>query len=193
MVKKMINTNKEKNQIHQDYIWRNAIQKEHLCARQWETEWGFYKEANNMTEINDSAKTSSKNSSFLPPIHTKSVDNNSFFPSKLPLGLSKDPDSTISAYLMSYKVNSLKQYHYPCEKYTVPPTTQSELGWTWAPASKRIPFNQAFARPEQKLGYYTLEKFQFAQGRQNVQKWWGGGPESIHILKHKVPKREKPF
>ena len=97
----------------------------------------------------------------------------------------------MSAYLASYQIQSLKKYQYPREKYSYPPTTQSQVGWPWVDESLCIPFDQAFARKDQKIGYHTLEKFRFAKGQTDVFRWWGGGPEAINILKKPVERKPR--
>ena len=74
-------------------------------------------------------------------------------------------------------------HQYPQEKYTVPPTTATEFGWTWVPESKRVPFGEDLNRPDQKLGTYSLERFPTSHQRRSVYKWWGGGPESLKRMR----------
>ncbi len=127
----------------------------------------------------------------LPEIDSKFIPKQSRFPSKLPLGLSADPESTINAYLGAYAIRSLAMHSYPQEKYSLPPTSLSEYGWAWDKKQLK-PFGQDLNRPEQKVGYYSLEdRFQERRGLQSVHKWWGGGPESFMKFDRSFSKGDK--
>ena len=103
-------------------------------------------------------------------------------PSKFPKELIENQDSDLGAYLTSYKINEFKMYHWPLEKYTVPPTTSLECGWAWN-KSRQVPFAKHLNRPNQKVGYYSLEKFPTHHGLRDPLQWWGGDQESLLILR----------
>ena len=121
--------------------------------------------------------------SSLPKIEDKFLV--SPIPSKLPPGLTDDPNSLMSTYLTTYNIKLLKKYHYPTEKYVTPPTTQSEIGWTnasWLKDAKLVPYGQR-RRSEQFPTTYSLDRFTYARGKGSVFKWWGGGPDSLKRMR----------
>lgn len=93
----------------------------------------------------------------------------------------------MSAYQISYNLKLLQNYYYPIEKYSKPPTTQSEIGWNWAPKEKWTPFGKDYARPDQMIGTYTIDNFKYGRGKGDVFKWWGGSPDSLRIKKKSPP------
>ena len=87
----------------------------------------------------------------------------------------------MSAYLTTYNIKLLKAYHYPTEKYSSPPTTQSEIGWTngkWLDESQLIPFGR-IQKSAQYANTYVIDRFKYSRGKGSVFKWWGGGPDSL--------------
>lgn len=66
-----------------------------------------------------------------------------------------------------------------------PPTTQSEIGWTykWIEEDRLkelqlIPFGQA-RKQDHHPSTYTIDRFKYCRGKGSVFKWWGGGPDSL--------------
>ena len=120
-----------------------------------------------------------KQKTTLPKIDKKFLVSSTL--SKLPSGLTKDPNSLMSAYLTSYNIKLLSKYHYPTEKYFAPPTTQSEIGWTngkWLDELQMIPFGQGRGHHQQPTTY-NIDRFKYCRGKGSVFKWWGGGPDSL--------------
>lgn len=113
----------------------------------------------------------------LPKLDKKFLASSS--PSKLPPGLTDDPNSLMSAYLTTYNTKLLKKYYYPTEKYSSPPTTQSEIGWTngrWLDESQLIQFGK---KADQCATTYVIDRFKYCRGKGSVFKWWGGGPDAM--------------
>ncbi|KAJ3127821.1 hypothetical protein HK098_005715 [Nowakowskiella sp. JEL0407] len=179
------------NQVHNDAIWRQTINYELTTAKNWDRNWGFMKEA-----YQDPKQKQNSKPTKLPRIvkisHTNI--NGSGLPSKMPNGLTKDPDSIVADWLYTYNVDRVIRFHTPKDKYTFPATTSAEVGWMWEGTAEAI---SGFAKEEKSNGnasendsptkntkpspkYYTLERFgKQARGRGDVLKWWGGVRESL--------------
>ena len=67
----------------------------------------------------------------------------------------------------------------------VPPTTQSEIGWTngaWLEKSQLVPFGQC-KLTDQRPTTYCIDRFKYSRGKGSVFKWWGGGPDALKRIR----------
>ncbi|KAJ3395885.1 hypothetical protein HDU92_004731 [Lobulomyces angularis] len=179
------------NVVHDDAIWRQTINYELNTAKNWDKSWGFVCDAYKTVDIPE------KNSR-LPPLKNKNYSqqpNASGLPSKLCPGLTKDANSLISDWLLTYDTPRIVNYRFPASKYTYPATTSNEVGWPWGrnsqygneePAKKKIDNNdnQFQSKPTKNNFpplYYTLERFgNHARGKQENLKWFGGSLEGLN-------------
>ncbi|KAI8854582.1 hypothetical protein BC829DRAFT_380293, partial [Chytridium lagenaria] len=109
----------------------------------------------------------------LYPHTIPSPKHTSGLPSKLPTGLTTDIDNPILGdWLISYRVPEIIKARKPMEKYSVPCTTSSEVGWIWG--------NSRSKSKNEKVRHHTLERFpREAHGKVDILRWWGGGRESL--------------
>ncbi|KAI8915234.1 hypothetical protein PhCBS80983_g01355 [Powellomyces hirtus] len=192
-----------KNQVHDAAIWRQTISYELSTAKDWEQNWGFMRGLYEHPKVSNSGKEYVK----LPPL--RSTVPRAFIsglPSKLPQGLTADPNSHTADLLSIHDVPRITRSLYPKQKYTFPATTQQEIGWDWeqdtseqtkittTPSVERMgtlhddkkscvdDMQRRFvadANPN-PVQYRTLEKFgREARGQGDVLKWWGGTRESL--------------
>ncbi|KAJ3326074.1 hypothetical protein HDU76_013036 [Blyttiomyces sp. JEL0837] len=154
--------------------------------------------------------SSSSTTVSLPPIksHHPLTPLSSGLPSKLPPGLSiNGDDSILEDWLVSYRVPEIIKLRMPQDKYSVPATTNLEVGWVWGNSNKPADLIQGVGvgvgssgssggssdglnaiggmsgsgmSEREKVVYHTLERFpREAHGKRNILKWWGGGRESM--------------
>lgn len=118
--------------------------------------------------------SSRKHNTTLPPI--KISTNASGLPSKLPPGLCLEKDDPIvSDWISAYKIPEIIKIRLPQEKYRVPVTTQSEVGWVWGNASKPTAEIKGSTGSGERVRFNTLETFpRESHGKRNILKWWGG-------------------
>ena len=103
-------------------------------------------------------------------------------PSKLPPGLTSSTDSIISDWLCSHRISRIIKYNDPSEKYTIPVTTSSEIGWPWRHVQHTLGVapDPDLVNGKESPGPKTLERFgAYARGRGDVMKWFGGCRESL--------------
>ncbi|KAI9007403.1 hypothetical protein BC832DRAFT_452677 [Gaertneriomyces semiglobifer] len=92
----------------------------------WENRWGF------MKDIYKKDGASEQGYVKLPPLAPAAPRKSiSGLPSKLPPGLTADPDSYISDLLSAHMVSRIVRTLPPRKKYTYPATTLQEYGWNW--------------------------------------------------------------
>jgi hypothetical protein len=120
----------------------------------------------------------------LPPITPN--PHASGLPSKLPPGLASSSDSLVSDWLYAHKVSRIIAHTLPNEKYTIPATTQQEIGWPWLRVQSHLGLIKENGtliktKKEGKMkGPVTLERYgRHARGRGDVMLWFGGCRESL--------------
>ncbi|KAI9338574.1 hypothetical protein DFJ73DRAFT_628555 [Zopfochytrium polystomum] len=171
-----------RNVVHDDAIWRQTIHYEQTTAQNWERCWGFMKEA--MIEVCGQFISSPTASNSLESTSSLKPPSLSGLPTKLPPGIALDSDDPIlKDWLITYNVPSVVRMRGPIEKYRVPCTTNTEVGWVWGNADEparpaRIGSGDGSEKTWKR--FRTLEKFpREAYGKNNILKWWGGGRESM--------------
>ncbi|KAJ3109403.1 hypothetical protein HDU97_006648 [Phlyctochytrium planicorne] len=171
-----------RNVVHDDAIWRQTVHYEQTTANNWEPYWGFMKEAFTEPKTDEPSKPiNSSRHQRLPPLpsHHPITSYSSGLPSKLPSGITSANDNPILGdWLISYRIPEIIKARKPMEKYSVPCTTSSEVGWVWGNSRKSPkPFSNF---NDDKISYHTLEKFpREAHGKIDILRWWGGGRESL--------------
>jgi hypothetical protein len=120
----------------------------------------------------------------LPPI--SSNPHSSGLASKLPPGLADSEDSLVPDFLYAHKVSSIILHRLPDEKYTIPVTTSSEIGWPWRNVQKQLglpvpPTSKDGKKLKAITGPVSLERYGrvWTRGRGDVMKWFGGCRESL--------------
>ncbi|KAJ3042543.1 hypothetical protein HDV00_007077 [Rhizophlyctis rosea] len=169
-----------RNMVHDDAIWRQTIQYELLTANSWEKDWGF------MKELYDKSPRTLSQKPPLPSIHqtptattTTTETHHSGLPSLLPPGLTPDPNSTLSDWLLMHDVKRIIASKTPNQKYGFPCTTMQEVGWDWEDGGKGDK-KEGGGGVRRIGGLRTLERYgRYAEGRRDVLKWWGGARESL--------------
>ncbi|KAJ3118910.1 hypothetical protein HDU96_006561 [Phlyctochytrium bullatum] len=173
-----------RNVVHDDAIWRQTVHYEQTTANNWEPFWGFMKEA--LVEASAAAKSEESTTKLarhqrLPPLppHHPRTRFSSGLPSKLPGGLKLDQDSPILGdWLLTYRVPDIIKSRKPVEKYSVPCTTSSEVGWIWGNSRKQA--SGFDLKQGDGVKHRTLERFpREAHGKMDILRWWGGGRESL--------------
>lgn len=126
----------------------------------------------------------SKENIKLPPITSNPYSSG--LASKLPPGLADTEDSLVTDWLYSHKVSNIISYRLPDEKYTIPVTTSSEIGWPWRHVQEQLglPLPQISKdgkRLKSITGPVSLERYGrgWTRGRGDVMKWFGGCRESL--------------
>ena len=120
----------------------------------------------------------------LPPITSNQYASG--LASKLPPGLADSEDSIVSDWLYTHKVSSIISHRLPEEKYTIPVTTSSEIGWPWRNVSKQLgialpPIPNDSKKLKAVTGPVSLERYGrvWTRGRGDAMKWFGGCRESL--------------
>ncbi|KAI9207452.1 uncharacterized protein BJ171DRAFT_456066 [Polychytrium aggregatum] len=175
------------NMVHDDAIWRQTIHYELTTASNWEGSWGFMKDAYRQPSPDtksDSRPDPPRAADTNPPVPSTSSSASfaSGLPSKVPQGLTDNPDSIVSNWLCNHNVPRIIRYRMPIEKYRFPATTATEIGWLWGKGDvvPVAPSPYWITQSREAPKNHTLERFgKHAKGRVDTLKWWGGGRESL--------------
>ncbi|KAJ3067252.1 hypothetical protein HDU98_009575 [Podochytrium sp. JEL0797] len=196
-----------RNAVHDAAIWRQTVHYELTTAQNWERYWGFMKDELIKTEAEIKAARAAKPTTptphgkkprtrVLPPINKSAppaplqTPNEkphpvfaSGLPSRLPPGIVTPQDHPLlQDFLVTYRVPEIIRTRLPADKYRVPATTSSEVGWIWGHAQDETkPFDGDTVTGASKMAkFHTLERFpREAYGKGDVLKWWGGTRESM--------------
>ncbi|KAJ1504545.1 hypothetical protein HMI56_001580 [Coelomomyces lativittatus] len=176
---------KIQNQVHNDAIWRQLIQKEFQCSRDWQTRWSFMTEENypysntTASTSNHSLSPTSTSSSFASstPKPLSSLDHlASVFPVKQKFSESPAMQDVYThgiKHTMRRSKNHTYSTSHPIppstssmchskDLYFFPPTSSSQYGWIWQEGNKLDPYHG-----------------QQCKGKQDILRWWGGTRESM--------------
>ncbi|KAI9334165.1 hypothetical protein BDR26DRAFT_867482 [Obelidium mucronatum] len=185
-----------RNAVHDAAIWRQTVHYELTTAQNWERYWGFMKDAmiENEEAIKRGRLAKGSKTQVLPPIKKASQPDQkgndkvqpqftSGLPSKLPPGIVQENDHPIVGdFLTTYRIPEIIRTRLPAQKYRVPCTTSSEVGWIWGHAQDpSVPFDgDTVSGVKKNTKFHTLERFpREAYGKGDVLKWWGGTRESM--------------
>nr|KAJ3418139.1 hypothetical protein HK105_000287 [Polyrhizophydium stewartii] len=64
-------------------------------------------------------------------------------PSKIPPGLMDATSPIVGDWLCSYNIPRIIHYRFPSEKYTMPPTTATDIGWPWEHVQEKMRAGEA--------------------------------------------------
>ncbi|KAI9339001.1 hypothetical protein BDR26DRAFT_1007956 [Obelidium mucronatum] len=210
-----------RNAVHDAAIWRQTVHYELTTAQNWERYWGFMKDAmiENEEAIKRGRLAKGSKTQVLPPIKKASQPDQkgndkvqpqftSGLPSKLPPGIVQENDHPIVGdFLTTYRIPEIIRTRLPAQKYRVPCTTSSEVGWIWGHAQDpSVPFDgDTVSGVKKNTKFHTLERFpREAYGKGDVLKWWGAAllmlrfdsfidADLIFLLSFRVNIDEFPF
>ncbi|TPX30370.1 hypothetical protein SmJEL517_g06067 [Synchytrium microbalum] len=111
-------SSREVNVVADDAIWFELS-----SAKNWERSWGFMRETLRSPTPNNTTTVK------LPPIASTSP-HASGLPSKLPCGLATNAEPVLADLMYAHKIKRVITSKTPQEKYTFPPSTSSEYGWS---------------------------------------------------------------
>ncbi|KAJ3113614.1 hypothetical protein HDU96_003145 [Phlyctochytrium bullatum] len=159
----------------EDAIWRQSVKNELKAAREWDSMWGYIKEIMEEEKKARPQKDMPSRYERLPPIkpQTSPSPYASGLPSKLSERLSTsrpEDDEMMSNWFVSHHVDRIVKSRYPVDKYMVPPTTSSEVGWVWGMAREEP---VAIEITSQKPKFKSLEKYEMGASVDTIlaRKW----------------------
>ncbi|ORY38192.1 hypothetical protein BCR33DRAFT_720900 [Rhizoclosmatium globosum] len=178
-----------RNAVHDAAIWRQTVHYELTTAKNWDRYWGFMRDAmiENEESIKSVRQAKGKKHQILPPIKKPTLPKPTPSPTKnqhpnIHRDFPQNDHPIVSDFLITYKVPEIIRTRLPAQKYRVPCTTSSEVGWIWGNAQEEAkPFDgDTVTGLSRKAKFHTLERFpREAYGKGDVLKWWGGTRESM--------------